>query len=71
MEASSAQGDSILVSEGSRHELGKQGDVEELLKTLFFVAVVSSKRSAKLAAVAREDINFRGNSLVLPSRANF
>ena len=45
--------------------------MKELLKTLFFVAVALSKRSVKLAAVVREDINFSGNSLVLPLRANF
>ena len=50
----------------------KKGELKELfLKIMFVMAVVSSNRWTEPAAVAREDINFRGDSMVLPLRANF
>ena len=44
---------------------------KHFLETLFVLAVASSNRLAELAMVVREDINFRGDSMVLSLRANF
>ena len=41
------------------------------MKTLFVVEVASSNRSAELAVIAREDINFRSDCIVLFLRKNF
>ena len=50
----------------------KKGDYKELvLKTLFVVAVAFSNRTAELATDSREDVNFRGDSMVLSLRPNF